>query len=124
MRQHAATPNPITHLEFQTAIPVSRSSGTRPAVHPPVLRITQVSLTASAVTLKVEGRVAAAWVQVLEEECRRHRAAGRDVRLDFAEVTMVDGAGIVTLRRLTRSRVTIVEASALVLALLAEEECR
>ena len=95
-----------------------------PALYMPMLRITQVSLTASVVTLKVEGRVAAAWVQVLEDECQRHRDAGRDVQLDFTEVSMVDCDGVAMLRRLTRSRVEIVKASPLVRALLAEEECR
>jgi anti-anti-sigma regulatory factor len=89
-----------------------------------MLRISQVSLTASVVTLKVEGRVAAAWVQVLEDECRRHRDAGRDVRLDFTDVSMLDCVGVAMLRRLTRSRVEIVKASPLIGALLAEEECR
>lgn len=89
-----------------------------------MLRITQVSLTASVVTLKVEGRVAAAWVQVLEDECQRHRNAGRDVQLDLTEVPMVDGAGVAMLRGLTHSQVEIVKASPLIRALLAEEECR
>ena len=95
-----------------------------PALYVPMLRITQVSLTVSVVTLKVEGRVAADWVQVLEDECRRHTDGGRDVRLDFTEVSMVDCDGIAMLRRLTRSRVEIVKASELIRALLAQEECR
>jgi anti-anti-sigma regulatory factor len=95
-----------------------------PALYMPMLRITQVSLTASVVTLKVEGRIAVAWVQVLEDECQRHRDAGRDVQLDFTEVAMVDCAGVAMLRRLMRSRVEIVMASPFIRALLAEEECR
>ena len=95
-----------------------------PALYMPMLRITQVSLTASVVTLKVEGRVASDWVQVLEEECRRHTGDGRDVQLDFTEVSMIDCDGIAMLRRLTRSRVAIVKASPLIRALLADEECR
>ena len=89
-----------------------------------MLRITQVRLTASLVTLKVEGRVAADWVGVLEEECRRHTDDGRDVELDFTEVSMIDCDGVAMLRRLTRSRVGIVNASPLIRALLAGEECR
>ena len=95
-----------------------------PARYMPVLRITLVGLTASVVTLKVEGRVAADWVQVLEDECLRHTDDGRDVQLDFAEVSMVDCDGVAMLRRLARSRVEIVQASELIRALLAEGECR
>lgn len=89
-----------------------------------MLRITQERLTASEVTLKVEGRVAADWVGVLEEECRRHTADGRDVELDFTEVSMMDCDGVAMLRRLTRSRVRIVNASPLIRALLAGDDCR
>ena len=95
-----------------------------PALYVPMLRITQVSLTVPVVTLKVEGRVASDWVRILEDECLRHAGDGRDVRLDFTEVSMVDCDGIAMLRRLTRARVEILKASELVRALLAEEECR
>lgn len=89
-----------------------------------MLRITQVSRAATAVTLKVEGRVAADVVRVLEDECRRHTEDGREVKLDLTEVSMIDGNGVAMLRRLTRTRVAIVEAPPLIRALLAEEECR
>jgi hypothetical protein len=120
----ARRPNFITHLQFAAAFPASRSPGMGPALHVRMLRITQVRLTASVVTLKVEGRVAADWVQVLEEECRRHTGDGRDVQLDFTEVSMVACDGIAMLRRLTHSRIEIVKAPPLIRALLAEEECR
>jgi anti-anti-sigma regulatory factor len=94
-----------------------------PALHVRMLRITQVRLTATVVTLKLEGRVAGDWVRVLEEECRRHTGEGRDVQLDFREVSMIDCAGIAMLRLLTRSRIAIVKAPPLIRALLAEEEC-
>ena len=95
-----------------------------PAFDGRMLRITQVRLTASVVTLKVEGRVAADWVGVLEAECRHHTDDGRDVELDFRDVSMIDCDGISMLRRLTRSRVGIVNAPPLIRALLAGEECR
>lgn len=89
-----------------------------------MLRITQVRLAASEVTLKVEGRVVADWVGVLEAECRRHTDDGRDVRIDFTEVAMIDCDGIAMLRRLTRSRVELVNVPPLIQALMAGEECR
>lgn len=87
-----------------------------------MLRITQVSRTPLLVTLKVEGRVAAEWVQVLERECEQETSGGRAVRLDVADVSMIDCDGVAMLRGVTRSRVEIVNASPFIKALLAEEE--
>jgi ABC-type transporter Mla MlaB component len=89
-----------------------------------MLRITQMHLAASEVTLKVEGRVVADWVAALEAECRRHADDGRDVELDFTEVSMIDCGGIAMLRRLTRDRVVLVNVPPLIQALMDGEECR
>ncbi len=91
-------------------------------VHPrcPVLRVTQVTCTASLVTLKVEGRIAAEWVEVLERECVRWLETGRQVRLDFAEVSAVDHAGVAMLRRFPARLVKIVNAAPFISALLAQ----
>jgi len=89
-----------------------------------MLRITQVSHTSALVTLKVEGRVAADWVPLLERECVQHIDRGRVVRLDFSAVSSIDGEGLAMLRKLATSHVEIVNASPFIQALLAGESPR
>ena len=88
--------------------------------HHPVLRITQVISTASLVTLKVEGRIAAEWVEVLERECLRWLETGRRVDLDFAEVSTIDHSGVAMLRRFPGRLVKIVNAAPFISALLVQ----
>jgi len=85
-----------------------------------VLRITQVISTASLVTLKVEGRIAAEWVEVLERECLRWLETGRRVDLDFAEVSTIDHAGVAMLGRFPARLVKIVNAAPFISALLVQ----
>lgn len=84
----------------------------------PVLRVTQVICTAWLVTLKVEGRIAAEWVEVLERECLCWIETGRRVRLDFAAVSTIDHAGVTMLRRFPARLVKIVNAAPFIGALL------
>jgi ABC-type transporter Mla MlaB component len=89
-----------------------------------MLRITQLRCTPTLVTLKVEGRVAADWVPVLERECVQHIDGGRVVRLDFSAVSLIDREGLAMLRKLATSHVEIVNASPFIQALLAGESPR
>jgi len=70
------------------------------------------------VSLKVEGALVAEWVPVLESECTGHLDARKRVELDFGDVSFVDREGVVMVRRLVTSGVTILRATALVQDLL------
>jgi len=65
-----------------------------------VLRISKAVASPSLATLRVEGRVVAEWVPVLERECRLALQENGRVRLDLSAVTFVDGRGLAALRRL------------------------
>jgi len=66
-----------------------------------VLRISRVAESPSlAATLRVEGRVVAEWVPVLERECWLALQENGRVRLDLSAVTFIDGRGVAALRRL------------------------
>ena len=65
-----------------------------------VLRISRAAESPSLATLRVEGRVVAEWVLVLERECRLALQENGHVRLDLSAVTFVDGRGVAALRRL------------------------
>ena len=65
-----------------------------------MLRISTVAESSSQATLRVEGRVVAEWVPVLERECRRALQQNRHVQLDLSAVTFIDGRGVAALRHL------------------------
>lgn len=65
-----------------------------------MLRISRAAESPSLATLRVEGRVVADWVPVLERECRRALEENLRVRLDLSAVTFVDGRGVAALRQL------------------------
>ena len=65
-----------------------------------MLRISRAAATASLATLRVEGRVVAEWVPVLERECWLALQEYGHVQLDLSAVTFVDGRGVAALRRL------------------------
>jgi ABC-type transporter Mla MlaB component len=65
-----------------------------------VLRISRAAASPSVATLRVEGRVVAEWVPVLERECWLALQENGHVRLDLSAVTFVDGRGVAALRRL------------------------
>lgn len=83
-----------------------------------MLRIRRVDDNPSETTLHVEGRIVSEWVAVLEDQCRHALRAPRRVRLDLAGVTFVDPRGVELLRRLPGERLTVVNCSELVDALL------
>lgn len=65
-----------------------------------MLRISRAAESPSLATLRVEGRVVADWVPVLERECRLALEENSRVRLDLSAVTFVDGRGVAALRQL------------------------
>lgn len=83
-----------------------------------MLRITRVAESPSQVTLKLEGRIVSAWVALLEGECLAGLCERGRVILDVAEVTFIDRRGLEMLRRIMSSQLQIINASALVEALL------
>ena len=66
-----------------------------------MLRVTVVEASRSAVTLRVEGRITGSSVEELRRACDVHTLA-EDVqlRLELADVSLADAAGIVLLKEL------------------------
>ena len=73
-----------------------------------MLRISRAAESPSLATLRVEGRVVAAWVPVLERECWLALQENWHVRVDLSAVTFVDGRGVAALRHLGANDVEIV----------------
>lgn len=73
-----------------------------------MLRISRAAGSPSLATLRVEGRVVADWVPVLERECWLALEENLRVRLDLSAVTFVDGRGVATLRHLGAKDVEII----------------
>ena len=73
-----------------------------------MLRISRAAESPSLATLRVEGRVVAAWVPVLERECWLALQENGHVRVDLSAVTFVDGRGVAALRHLGANDVEIV----------------
>ena len=74
-----------------------------------MLRISRAAATPSVSTLRVEGRVVAEWVPVLERECWLALQENGHVQLDLSAVTFVDGRGVAALRQLGAKDVEIVK---------------
>lgn len=74
-----------------------------------MLRITEAAGTERAVTLRLEGRLVADWVAVLEAECRPRLETGETVRLDLTDVVSTDGDGLRALRALRARGVTLLD---------------
>ena len=68
----------------------------------------------SPVTLKLEGKVHADWVSLLEQECRALLSQKKKVLLDFSEVIFMDDLGVEMLRRLPPRSVTIINGDAFI----------
>jgi len=73
-----------------------------------VLRISRAAESPSLATLRVEGRVVAEWVPVLERECWLALQENLHVRLDLSAVTFVDRRGVAALRHLDADDLEIV----------------
>lgn len=75
-----------------------------------MLRITRMEENGGPVMLKLEGKVSDQWAKLLEGECRSLLRDGKDVSLDFSDVSFVDAVGIGVVRDLPRQQVRIVNA--------------
>jgi hypothetical protein len=86
-----------------------------------MLRLTVSPAGTKSWTIVAEGRLVAAWAEVLESECRRvMREQGR-VELEVQAVSDVDSLGLVALRRLCQAGAVLRGASPLLQSMLSEE---
>lgn len=79
-----------------------------------MLRITKVVESLTQVTLKLEGRIVSDWVSLLERECQTLLHEKQRVRLDFSEVTFIDGRGVEMLKRIAAENLQILNCSAFI----------
>lgn len=73
-------------------------------------------------TLRLEGRIIADWVAVLEAECRRRLERGETVRLDLTDVVSTDGDGIRQLRVLRERGVRLANTPSFIAGRLDTED--
>jgi anti-anti-sigma regulatory factor len=83
-----------------------------------VLKITEVSRSDSAITLKLEGKVLAPWVDELRRICTEPPHEPKQIHLDLDAVTFLDEAGIELMRELIRQGITIVKCSGFIAEVL------
>jgi ABC-type transporter Mla MlaB component len=77
-----------------------------------MLRITVVESSRNAVTLRAEGRITGSWVEELRTACDVHTSPDEvQLSLELADVSFVDGAGIVLLRELRTRGVGLLRAT-------------
>jgi ABC-type transporter Mla MlaB component len=83
-----------------------------------VLRISRAAESASLTTLRVEGRIVAEWVPILERECWLALQENGHVQLDLSAVTFVDGRGVMVLRHLRANALEIINCREFIRELL------
>jgi anti-anti-sigma regulatory factor len=83
-----------------------------------MVRITPIAANGSRVTLKLEGRLLADWVPLLERECQTLTAQHKEVRLDCSAITYMDDQGVEMVRRLRARGIGILHSSAFIDELL------
>jgi ABC-type transporter Mla MlaB component len=77
-----------------------------------MLRITVVESSRNAVTLRAEGRITGSWVEELRTACDVHTSPDEvQLSLELADVSFVDGAGIVLLKELRTRGVGLLRAT-------------
>ena len=62
-----------------------------------MLKISQAGSLNHCVTLKLEGRIVGPWVTELRRVCELLLAEDRELKLDLADVSYVDGGGVAAL---------------------------
>jgi len=87
-----------------------------------MLRITSMRVNGSPVTLKLEGKIFAEWVDLLERECLSRVARQEQVILDMSGVTFLDNRGVELLRSLPARYISLVNCSDFVVELLDKGE--
>jgi hypothetical protein len=89
-----------------------------------VLRITRTNPGEAPAILKLEGRLAGAWVDELERVVHLSVHAGARVVLQMDGVTFADAAGVALVRRLAGRTIDVASVSSFVGVLLDREEVR
>ncbi len=83
-----------------------------------MLRITKVTESPSLVTMKLEGRISAGWVSLLEQECRKVLRGRRELILDFSEVRFVDDRAVEMLGKMSGKKIRVINCCDLIKDLL------
>ena len=83
-----------------------------------MLRISRAAESASLTTLRVEGRIVAEWVPILEREYWLALQENGHVQLDLSAVTFVDGRGVMVLRHLRANALEIINCREFIRELL------
>lgn len=83
-----------------------------------MLRITKVTEGPSAITMKLEGRITADWVSLLEQECLTVLQEKRELVLDFSEVRFVDRRAVGMLGKMSGKKIRVINCCALIKDLL------
>jgi len=78
-------------------------------------------MDAQTVVLILQGRIAAAWADLLERECQELSRSGLRTVLDLSEVVFIGRSGVEVLGRLGLSGVRITGCSPLIAAMLEQE---
>lgn len=89
-----------------------------------MLRITRADHPGNRVSLRGEGRIVGADVEILERECRPLFGRESSVRLDLAGVRLVDQAGVTALRALRRAGFHLERCSPLLQEVLDDGDLR
>ncbi len=88
-------------------------AGTPLALERVMMRITIADERADSATLKVEGRIAADWVELLEREIQTLLRQGKHLFLDLSAVTLIDSRAADMLKRLRAHDVEVVNCPSL-----------
>ena len=73
-----------------------------------MLRIQQIDLSDSLMTLALQGSIAAEWADLLERQCLAASRAGTRLALDLSGVVYISRSGFEVLMRLSRAGIVIV----------------
>lgn len=76
-----------------------------------MLRISEMSQSGEGTALKLEGELMGPWVTEVKKACEPFLGNGNPLTLDFADVSLVDRAGVALLKELKRARVRLVNCS-------------
>jgi anti-anti-sigma regulatory factor len=83
-----------------------------------MLRITALSSSSQAVTLRLEGQIVDRWVGELKRSCEEVRANGGGLVLDLIDVSFIDTNGLALLSELTHGKASLANASPFITELL------
>ena len=83
-----------------------------------MLKLTRLSRTVRALTIKLEGELLEPWVPTVRDACKQRGPRSGRLLLDLAAVSFADAAGVRLLRDLVGEGVEIIACSAFVGELL------